>query len=56
MAEGMLVNPTQRLAVKGSCVEQCEGKLDFFWALLPHDEFGDRLGYVRNKLTYFFPN
>ena len=48
MAGGVMVNPTSRLAVRGKCLDECEGgDLSYFWTVLPAKPVDHRLSYVR---------
>ena len=51
MAGGVMINPTSRLALVGSCVDECVGDLSYFWTVLP-TEPDHRLEYVRECTVY----
>ena len=52
MAGGVMINPTSRLALVGSCVDECVGELSYLWTVLPSAP-DHRLEYVSCILTRF---
>jgi hypothetical protein len=49
---GVWVNPTSRLALKGSCQSVCDGILTYFWTIYEEPEATSNLTYVRFFNTY----
>ena len=57
MAGGVMVNPTSRLALVGSCVDECVGDLSYLWTVLPSapDHRLDYVSCVMNRASRFCP-
>ena len=54
MVGGVMINPTSRLALVGSCVDECGGDLSYFWTVLPSTP-DHRIDYVSEGDANAFP-
>lgn len=52
---GVWVNPTSRLALKGSCDSVCDGTLSFYWSIYEEPEATSNLNYVSiSTMSHFY--